>query len=109
MAIGMTYDQYWHGDCLMVRDFYKAWKIKQEQENEKAWLQGLYFLKALDATVGNAFRQKGAKAEQYPSKPIELEPEKPTEEKTSEREEAEMLYAEAYMMNMVMVGKNWGK
>lgn len=109
MAIGMTYEQYWYGDCLMVRDFYKAYKLKQEQANEQAWLNGLYFLKAIDATVGNALRRQGVKPEQYPGEPLEIYKKEETAEEKAKREENEVAFAEAYMMNMVAAGKNWKK
>lgn len=105
----MTYEQYWYGDVLMVRDFYKAWKIKQQQFEEHAWVQGVYFLKALDATVGNIMRKQGQKPEEYPQKPLEIYKPDETEEQKEQREENEVAYAEAYMMSMVAAGKNWGK
>ena len=55
----------------MVRAFLEADKQRQIRKNQDAWLQGAYFLKALDAVVGNAFRQKGQKAAEYPEEPIE--------------------------------------
>lgn len=109
MAIGMTYEQYWFGDPLMVRDFYKAWKLKQQQINEEAWLHGIYILKALDATVGNAMRKQGSQVIEYPSKPLELYKQEETKEQKTQREEEEAKFAEAYMMNMIMAGKNWKK
>lgn len=109
MAIGMTYEQYWYGDPLMVRDFYKAWKIRQQQINEQAWLNGVYFMKALEATVGNAMRKQGSQAIEYPSKPLELYKQEETEEQKFLREEDEATFARAYMENMVLAGKNWKK
>lgn len=105
----MTYEQYWYGDPMMVRAYYKADKIRQQRINEEAWLNGAYVYKALDATVGNAFRQKGSKQEEYPSKPYEFEVKEETEVEKEQREDAEVLYAQAYMMNMVMAGRNWKK
>ena len=103
MAIGMTYDEYWYGDPLMVRAFYEANKIRKRIVNETAWIHGAYICRALDATVGNMFRSKTDTPAEYPPKPIEDEP----EQKISEDQEA--LYAQAYMTNMVLVGKGWGK
>ena len=96
----------------MVRAFLEADKQRQIRKNQDAWLQGAYFLKALDAVVGNAFRQKGQKAAEYPEEPIELKFEdkrKTTEEKDKPEEDREAVFAKAYMMNMMRVGKNWGK
>ena len=52
LAIGMTYEQYWYGDPLMVRAFYKADKFRREREDMNAWLQGVYFKKAIEASIG---------------------------------------------------------
>ena len=51
----MTYNEYWYGDPLMARDYYRAFRIRRKQEDERMWLQGLYVLQALQATVGNLF------------------------------------------------------
>lgn len=111
MAIGMTYDQYWYGDVHMARAFYKADRLRQKRMNEEAWLHGAYVLRALDATVCNAFRKKGDPPSEYPKEPIwdDEWDEDYRQVMTEEREETEALYAEAYMTNMMLAGKNWGK
>ena len=112
MAIGMTYEQYWFDDPLMVRVFRKADIIRQQRVNDEAWLYGVYVLHALDATVGNMFRKKGSKPSEYPQNPLSIgdEPEKKEEKKKKEEsEELEALYAKAYMSNMVLAGKKWKK
>ena len=101
----MTYDQYWYGDPQMARAFYEAEKLRQEKANSEAWLQGVYFYRALDATVGNMFRKTGADAATYPKKPFPLGNAK--EPKMSDDEEA--TYAMAYMSSMVQAGQNWKK
>lgn len=109
MAIGMTYEQYWYGDPLMVRAFYKAEQLRQQRMNEQAWLIGAYTYRALDSTVGNMMRKKGAKPSEYPEKPVELVKQEETKAEKEEREDQEEVYALAYMTNMVMAGKNWHK
>ena len=109
MAIGMTYEQYWYGDPLMVRAFYKAEQLRQQRMNEQAWLIGAYTYRALDSTVGNTMRKNGAKPSEYPEKPVELVKQEETKAEKEEREDKEEVYALAYMTNMVMAGKNWHK
>ena len=110
MAMGMTYEQYWFGDPLMVRAFYKAEKIKHRLINEQAWLYGAYVYRALDATVGNMSRKKGATPAEYPKEPINLKGDAEEDDLTKqEREDQEAVYAKAYMTNMVIAGKNWKK
>lgn len=110
MAIGMSYEQYWYGDPLMVRAFYKAEKIRQERMDEEAWLHGLYVMKAVDSTIGNAFRKSSEEASPYPEEPISLTIKKQEKEEKSEREkEREAIWALAWMSSFVSAGKNWGK
>lgn len=108
MALGMTYNQYWYGDPLMVRAFYKADRIRQERKDSEAWLNGLYVLRALEATVGNVFRKEGTQPAEYPERPYSAK--ETAEEPTSEdEEERERLMAELYLMQFERAGRNWGK
>lgn len=100
----MTYDQYWYGDTQMARAFYEAEKVRQQLANSQAWLQGVYFYRALDATVGNMFRKTGSQAAEYPSKPLNIEA-----QQAKMTEEEEETYALAYMSSMVQAGKKWKK
>lgn len=110
MAIGMTYDQYWYGDPLMVWAFYKADKLRRERADEEAWLTGLYFLHALDAVVGNAFREKGQTPAEYPKEPHTQTRRKKLEaEKTEREKEQEALWALAWMSSFVEAGKKFDK
>lgn len=102
----MTYDQYWYGDPLMVRAFYKASQLALEKKNNEAWLNGLYFSLAISSTIGNAFNQ-GDPIE-YPLEPINFREQKKEEESWSE-DDPDAVYAKAYMLQMVQAGRNWGK
>lgn len=42
IAIGMTPDEFWKGDCTLTRSYYEAFKIKKDLQNELLWLQGMY-------------------------------------------------------------------
>lgn len=48
ISIGMTATEYWDGDASLPRYYRKAYKMKQQHENEQAWLHGLY---VYDATI----------------------------------------------------------
>lgn len=112
MALGMTYEQYWYGDPLMARAFYKADKLRQERMNDEAWLYGIYTFRAFQSalSVSDLFRPKGQNtATQYPRKPVSINDEEETEEDKQAREAQEAVYAEAYMSNMILAGKSWGK
>lgn len=84
----------------MVRAFYQAEQIRQERADTDAWLHGLYVLKAIDASIGNAFR-KGEPAE-YPSFPLSTK----QDVVDAYEEEREAEYAEAYMNQFVAFGKS---
>ena len=72
--MGMTYEQFWYGSPRIAKTFREAHKIRNEQDNQKMWLQGLYFYNAVAAALARAFGDRNAK---YVSKPLELY-EKPT-------------------------------
>lgn len=110
MAIGMTYDEYWYGDPLLVRAFYKADQLRRKRADENAWLTGLYVMNALNATVGNMFRKSGQAPVEYPKEPFSMQDKpKDTEEMTEEEKERDATWALAWMTSFVEAGKNYGK
>ena len=105
----MTYDEYWYGDPLMVRAFYKADKIRKERDDAAAWLRGLYVRDAIASTIGNAFLGKGKQPFEYPDSPY-LTAEKIREEKERRQtEEEQTAFARLWMLQFCEAGKNWGK
>lgn len=74
IAIGMTPEQYWDGDCLLAKYYREADRIKLQRRHQELWLQGLYFYEALSdlAPILVAFPAKGAKPKPYPSEPYAL-------------------------------------
>lgn len=51
VAMGMTPDEFWNGDYSMLKFYRSGYEVKREIDNEKAWLQGLYFYDALCAAL----------------------------------------------------------
>lgn len=102
----MTYDQYWYGDVHMVRAFYEAHKLRQQDIDSVAWLHGMYVYKALAATVGN-IGNKGPKIE-YPTEPM-YKPEPTNKLDKQMQEEKDAVFAAEWMEKLVQKGKNWGK
>ena len=82
LAMGMTYNQFWEQDCLLVVPYRKAFKIRQEEINNIAWINGLYIWKAIQSAplYVNGFIPKGSKIEPYPNKPIDFSESKKTEQ-----------------------------
>ena len=101
----MTYEQYWYDDPKIAGVFRKAEKLRQERFDAEAWLQGSYFAHAIEATIGNAFREKGQTPAKYPKIPFLAE------EKEQKRinEDQEAAFAHIWMVQFCEAGKNWGK
>lgn len=108
MAMGMSAEEYWHGESWLARYYYQADRIRQERENTQAWLNGAYVHQALVASLGNMFKKPGGQMFEYPSEPIRLFHDFETEQETEERKEKEALLAEAWMQSFVTAGQTWG-
>lgn len=74
MAIGMSYDEYWNGDCTLTKVYQEIHEIKKKEKNHELWLQGMYIYEALCKVVPamRAFAKKGTKPEPYSSEPYPL-------------------------------------
>lgn len=70
--MGMTYDEYWEKDPILVFDYRKANEITQQIKSNDSWLQGMYFYNAIGTVIANAFSSKGKKAETYLKEPIRV-------------------------------------
>jgi len=101
----MSYDEYWNGDVWLAQAYYEADRKRTERMDLEAWLHGLYVAKAIDATVGNIGKRPGDKPTEYPDKPVTTT--RPITEE--QKRQQEIAFAEAYMNQMVLVGKDWGK
>ena len=51
LAIGMSYELFWFGDCTLVKAYREANQIEFERKNLYAWLQGVYVYEAIAAAV----------------------------------------------------------
>jgi hypothetical protein len=81
----MTPEQYWDGDCTLVKYYRKAEELRTEKRNQELWLQGMYVYEAICdvAPVLQAFGKKGAKPTPYSAKPY------PLNDKQTKRDEGE--------------------
>lgn len=87
MSIGMTYDEFWHGDVSMVKAYRQADELRLKQKNHELWLQGMYVYEALcDASPLFKFTMKKGtvKPEPYAKEPYPI-----TALEVREREERE--------------------
>jgi len=101
LAMGMTYEQYWYGDVWMVKAIREADKLRQERQNQEAWLQGMYFYEGVSVAMYNAMRGKGQPPKQYATQPYEFGPSKEKSELDDgmTKEEREVLIAEIALDN----------
>ena len=85
LSIGMTPEQYWDGDCALVKYYRKAEELRNEKRNQELWLQGMYIYEVLCdvSPILQAFAKKGAKPTPYSEKPY------PLTSKNKERDEEE--------------------
>jgi len=105
MAIGMTYEQYWFGDALMSRDFQEAYQLRQQQQNEMLWLQGMYFYEGFCTALHNALASKVSKKVSYPEKPYEVFRGPKTEEEKKREIEEKRIKAYQYFDSIVRAAK----
>lgn len=94
MAMGMTYDQFWDGEVAAHKCFREAKKIRLSEQNQMAWLQGMYVYEAI-ADLAPALKAfaKG-KAKPYAKEPYDLfEDERKAREEREERERYERIKA----------------
>ena len=103
LSIGMPSDEYWYGDPIAVRAYYDAFRFKQQQQNEFAWLNGLYVCNAVSVVVGNALSGRGRKKQEYINKPIDLFAEKRKRESAAVRAEKERQKAITYFNDLERV------
>lgn len=105
LAIGMSSAEYWTDDPSLVRYFRKAYKIKQDEINTKAWLQGLYTYDAVSTALYNALRGKNQKAKEYAKQPYNFENKEKSEAEKAKEVEIEQEKAAAWMENFVRINK----
>ena len=92
LSIGMTPEQYWEGDCTLVKYYRKAEELRNEKRNQELWLQGMYVYEAICdvAPILHAFAKKGTKPTPYSDKPYPLTREQvQNEEEEKQRKVAE--------------------
>lgn len=96
MAMGMTYDEYWNGSSERTRAYRESWELKRRQINQQMWMQGLYMVRALNATVGNMLSDKSTKIT-YPEEPFPMS----QQEREEQEERAKRRKFEAMKQSMI--------
>ena len=109
LAIGMSFAEYWEGDPSLAQYYRKAYRIKQDEINNNAWLQGLYIYDAVSTALFNALRGMGKSkppAKEYAKQPYELNNKVKTEAEKAKEVEIEQEKAAAWMENFVRINNS---
>lgn len=85
LSIGMTEEQYWDKDCMLVVAYRKAEELRTDRKNQEMWLQGAYIYDAICrvSPILHAFAKKGTKPVPYMEEAYAL-----TEKQAEVKEEA---------------------
>ena len=83
LSMGMSYEEYWHGQAWLARAYREAFEIRRKREEFGRWRQGAYVYSAImcAAPVIKPF-VKDAKPGKYPEEPWPI-----TESEARERQE----------------------
>ena len=98
LSIGMTTHQFWEEDSTLVKYYRKAELLRQDADNRKFWLQGMYVYDAICSAATLIYGKKGKKAQKYPAKPYDFEENKP--ENKEKRAENERMKAVAFFTQL---------
>ena len=82
LSIGMSSAEYWDGDNSLPRAYRKAFKLRQENQNYEAWLNGLYVYDAVISAMSHMSSKK-SDHQNYAEKPYDFTPRR-IEEKVEE-------------------------
>ena len=89
----MTADEFWNASPLLTKYYREAHKLRIRQQNEFAWLQGMYIYSAVGAVVSNAISKSGSKKAEYIKEPADLGLETEAEKEAKAQREREKIIA----------------
>lgn len=72
--MGISEGEFWKLNIRKLRPYLIAEDMKREKENYMLWLQGIYFMKAVNVVVGNALAKRGSKPLEYFKEPVRITP-----------------------------------
>ena len=93
MSMGVSFDEFWHGDYCKLKFYEEAYFTSLERKNHELWLEGMYVYRAISAVVG-AMTGASPRKTGYPEKPFpitdSLKDQKQLQEEAIERSRAEL-------------------
>lgn len=90
--MGMSYELFWEGPPSLAKAYRDAYRIRMEEQNAMAWIQGFYVYDAVASIIANVLRQRGGTRHSYIEKPVDLFPLSEEEKARREQEENEKIY-----------------
>ena len=109
LVYGMSYAEYWEGDPTLAQYYRRAYRLKQEEVNNNAWLQGLYIYDAISTALHNALRGMGKQkppVKDYAKQPYDLHNKVKTEAEKAKEVQVEQEKAAAWMENFVRINSS---
>lgn len=103
LVMGMTYDQFWHGDPKHYRFYRAAYNKRQRHENYLAWLNGRYIYEAIVDVAPVLVPFSKGKLIDYPKRPYPLTEEEEEEQKLEEMKKT----AEAFKQLTLQMNKRF--
>lgn len=76
LSLGIDYVQFWNMNPRMIEPFSKAYRLELKNQNLLMYIQGIYYLDALNVALGNMFRKRSQQPIEYPKEPHEFFEEK---------------------------------
>lgn len=70
--LGLTEEEVDDGCPYDFKPYENAQKLKVKHQNNMMYIQGVYFIEALFASVGNMLRGKSTETFKYPEEPFDL-------------------------------------
>lgn len=89
LSIGMTSAEYWEGDNDLPKAYRKAFKLRQENKNYEAWLNGMYVYDAVVSAMSH-LSEKKSNHKNYAEKPYDFTPRKEEEKVEEAQAQAEV-------------------
>ena len=105
--MGMTPEQFWDGDVWLCKAYRDAKRIRINEANHLAWLQGLYVYQAIGALAPALKAFCKGRPTPYPKEPFALETRENKAAKAQERQKnADDAFSAMMMSWMSHVNKN---
>ena len=90
MSIGMSYSDYWDGDCCMTKYYRQKFELEKERMNQSLWLQAVYLYEAM-CDVYPLFNPLASKKKAYPFRDEPIPITRKESESSEERRKQKLL------------------